>query len=96
MDTGKEERIRTRAHEIWEREGRPEGDHERHWQQAMREIEEEDAVGQTGPAESGLDADLGGGGLTSGRRAGRTGSRSAEKGAPPGQAAGKPKRTTKK
>ena len=36
-----EERIRQRAHEIWEREGRPEGRHEEHWAQAHREIEAE-------------------------------------------------------
>ncbi|MFC7543950.1 DUF2934 domain-containing protein [Siccirubricoccus deserti] len=34
-----QERIRRRAHEIWEREGRPEGRHEEHWAQACREIE---------------------------------------------------------
>ena len=33
------ERIRAKAHELWEREGRPEGRHEAHWEQAMREIE---------------------------------------------------------
>ncbi|MBL6457384.1 DUF2934 domain-containing protein [Belnapia sp. T6] len=33
-----EERIRRRAHEIWEREGRPEGRHEAHWAEACREV----------------------------------------------------------
>jgi Protein of unknown function (DUF2934) len=37
-----EERIRQRAHEIWEREGRPEGRHEEHWARARRQLEEED------------------------------------------------------
>jgi len=37
--TDREESIRRRAHEIWEQEGRPEGQHERHWQQAASEIE---------------------------------------------------------
>ena len=37
-----EERIRRRAHEIWEREGRPEGRHEEHWAWARREVEAED------------------------------------------------------
>ena len=37
-------RIRERAHAIWEREGRPEGRHIEHWQQAAREIAEEDAA----------------------------------------------------
>jgi Protein of unknown function (DUF2934) len=36
-----EDRIRRRAHEIWEREGRPEGRREEHWAQARREIEAE-------------------------------------------------------
>lgn len=38
-----EERIRQRAHSIWEQEGRPEGRHEAHWDQACRECAEEDA-----------------------------------------------------
>ncbi len=36
-----EERIRRRAHEIWEGEGRPEGRDGEHWAQASREIEAE-------------------------------------------------------
>jgi hypothetical protein len=36
-----EDRIRSRAYEIWEREGRPEGGHERHWHQAKKELEDE-------------------------------------------------------
>jgi hypothetical protein len=39
-----EERIRARAHEIWIQEGRPEGRHDQHWEQACREIEAEDAA----------------------------------------------------
>ncbi|MCW2239620.1 hypothetical protein M2351_004250 [Azospirillum canadense] len=34
-----EDRVRHRAREIWEREGRPEGRHEIHWAQACAEIE---------------------------------------------------------
>ena len=34
-----QERIRQRAHEIWEGEGQPEGRHAQHWAQASREIE---------------------------------------------------------
>jgi hypothetical protein len=34
----KETDIRHRAHEIWESEGRPEGEHERHWRQAEQEL----------------------------------------------------------
>jgi hypothetical protein len=32
------ERVRQRAYEIWEREGRPEGREQEHWEQAEREI----------------------------------------------------------
>lgn len=32
------ERIRRRAHEIWEEEGRPEGYHEEHWRRAEQDI----------------------------------------------------------
>lgn len=45
MSTEKHERIRQRAHAIWESEGRPEGEHERHWAKAIAEIDAED-VGQ--------------------------------------------------
>jgi hypothetical protein len=38
-------RIRMRAREIWEREGRPLSAHERHWTEAIREIDAEDAAG---------------------------------------------------
>ncbi len=34
-----EDSVRQRAHEIWERQGRPEGRQEEHWAQARREIE---------------------------------------------------------
>lgn len=40
-----EDRIRQRAYEIWEREGRPEGRHEDHWHRAHRELTGEDADG---------------------------------------------------
>lgn len=33
--------VRERAYQIWEREGRPEGGHERHWMQAERELRDE-------------------------------------------------------
>ncbi len=39
-----EDRIRRRAHAIWEREGRPEGRHQEHWEQARREIEAEEGA----------------------------------------------------
>lgn len=38
MQSSREDHIRHRAHEIWEREGRPEGRHEVHWVQACAEI----------------------------------------------------------
>jgi hypothetical protein len=44
----KEERIRRRAYEIWNREGRPDGEHERHWQQAEKELEGEEGAGESG------------------------------------------------
>ncbi|WP_104840265.1 DUF2934 domain-containing protein [Sinorhizobium fredii] len=37
-----EDRIRRRAHEIWEREGRTYGNHEGHWLRATKEIEDEE------------------------------------------------------
>lgn len=33
----REEYIRERAYQIWEKEGRPDGHHDRHWQQAAEE-----------------------------------------------------------
>ena len=41
-DETREERIRIRAHELWEKEGKPEGADLRFWEQAMGEIDEED------------------------------------------------------
>ncbi|WP_353860859.1 DUF2934 domain-containing protein [Azospirillum formosense] len=42
MQGDREDRIRHRAYEIWERDGRPEGRGEEHWAQACAEIEAED------------------------------------------------------
>lgn len=36
-----EERVRQRAHKIWEEAGCPDGEHDAHWEQAHREIEAE-------------------------------------------------------
>ncbi|TIL73165.1 MAG: DUF2934 domain-containing protein [Mesorhizobium sp.] len=56
MSDEKHERIRRRAYEIWEREGHTHGLHERHWNQAMLEIETEDRLlGARPPAISGAD-----------------------------------------
>ena len=40
----RDDRIRIRAYEIWQREGRPDGRQEHHWVAATREIDEEDAA----------------------------------------------------
>jgi hypothetical protein len=46
MNTAIEERIRTRAYELWEGEGRPEGREIDHWLQAAQElVEERSAMG---------------------------------------------------
>jgi hypothetical protein len=37
----RDDRIRRRAHEIWEREGRPHGKDAEHWEQAQREVDAE-------------------------------------------------------
>jgi len=46
MASNHEEKVRTRAYEIWEREGRPTGRAQQHWEQARREIENESRQGQ--------------------------------------------------
>lgn len=33
-----QEAIRLRAYQIWESKGRPEGEHESHWEQALKEL----------------------------------------------------------
>lgn len=49
-----EERIRQRAYEIWEREGRPHGQDFEHWFQANRELEDQpdDNLTQVGGIQS--------------------------------------------
>lgn len=46
MDRDREQKIRDRAHAIWEREGRPHGRHNDHWRLASDEIEHD----ESGPA----------------------------------------------
>jgi hypothetical protein len=41
MPPDRDERIRQRAYEIWEREGRPHGRDEEHWRMALDELVEE-------------------------------------------------------
>ena len=38
MASSNDKNIHARAYEIWENEGRPEGRHEHHWQQAVAEL----------------------------------------------------------
>jgi hypothetical protein len=55
MDDERERRIRERAHEIWEREGRPEGAQEEHWRRASEEIDAEDqSASGSSPGEGGV------------------------------------------
>ena len=44
MSDDRQHRIRQRAHAIWENHGRPHGADRDHWDQATREIDEEDAA----------------------------------------------------
>ncbi|MDX8526387.1 DUF2934 domain-containing protein [Mesorhizobium sp. MSK_1335] len=41
-DQSREDRVRQRAYELWEKEGKPEGADLRFWEQAMDEIDAED------------------------------------------------------
>ncbi|MET3577686.1 hypothetical protein ABID19_000701 [Mesorhizobium robiniae] len=43
MTEDRQERIRQRAHAIWEQAGRPDGAHQQHWDQATAEIDGEDS-----------------------------------------------------
>ncbi|WP_161951911.1 DUF2934 domain-containing protein [Sinorhizobium americanum] len=51
MEHDREELIKRRAYAIWEQEGRPDGEHQRHWEQAAREME-----GQGTPSPNGGDS----------------------------------------
>jgi hypothetical protein len=50
MAADRDARIRERAHALWEREGRQHGQHDRHWAQAVAEIDAEDAQAKHGKA----------------------------------------------
>jgi len=41
------DKIRQRAYEKWEAEGRPEGAHERHWEEATKEVGDSGELPQT-------------------------------------------------
>ena len=42
MEQDRDERIRQRAHEIWEREGRQDGSQDENWQRAERELSQQE------------------------------------------------------
>jgi hypothetical protein len=44
----REELIGRRAHTIWENEGRPEGQHEPHWEQARQDMSPVTTINETG------------------------------------------------
>ena len=58
--TDREQKIRERAHRIWEEEGRPEGREQNHWERAAREIDSED--GEPGKDQQ-IDHEQGSGGV---------------------------------
>lgn len=47
----RDELIRRRAYAIWESEGRPEGQDQRHWEQACRELAEQERPNSTQEAD---------------------------------------------
>jgi hypothetical protein len=56
MSDDRDQRVKERAYELWENEGRPSGRHDDHWDRARREIDDEDRGRGSGveapPAES--------------------------------------------
>lgn len=56
MGDDREERIRKRAHDIWEKEGRPDGEGHRHWAQAESEVDAEDKKGKKAAPKKAPDA----------------------------------------
>ncbi|UDL89556.1 DUF2934 domain-containing protein [Mesorhizobium sp. PAMC28654] len=65
MTTDRQERIRKRAHQIWIDEGKPFEQHERHWEQAIADINKEDANGSgvhSGAASAGATEQVAGAG----------------------------------
>ena len=49
MDDDREHRIRERAHDLWQAEGRPDGRHERHWLAAEEEFDRQHAASEARP-----------------------------------------------
>jgi hypothetical protein len=60
MNGKRDERIRSRAYGMWEREGRPQGRHEHHWHQAVREVDGESSETGSEQPHSNADARLSG------------------------------------
>lgn len=60
MNGDRDERVKQRAHAIWQREGGQHGSHDRHWEQASSEIDAEEsgaaASKTTDPVSDGGDA----------------------------------------
>jgi hypothetical protein len=44
MAQDREQRIREKAHALWEKAGRPEGQEVRHWQEAEKLVDEADSL----------------------------------------------------
>jgi hypothetical protein len=57
MSGDMEERVRQRAHELWEQAGRPDGLAEEHWEQALQQIMAEDADGDA-DSQAGVESNL--------------------------------------
>lgn len=73
MDHDHQERIKQRAHEIWEREGRPEGRDADHWSQAEQELNSQTGEGdQTGGGDQSSGVQPGGGQESGSGQAGKS------------------------
>jgi len=103
MIDDRQERIRLRAHRLWEDDGKPEGKEQEHWEQASREIEAEaeesdrtsGAASEQGPAQpiGGLSSSLQPGGTIPG---GGPGATEGSLGTGGGSTAGRPSGTLKR
>jgi polyphosphate glucokinase len=60
VSTDRHAQINARAYEIWEREGRPEGQGQLHWEQAIRELDEAESEGRSKVEMLTLGIDIGG------------------------------------
>ena len=52
----REERIREMAHQIWEKNGRPEGQADAHWDEAAKKVDEEDSIASQAPKNPGRES----------------------------------------